>query len=172
MARTGKKRGNTPDQDPAFVERLEQAKAASVAQLLFKCARLLNEQAVARLEQPPGVPRIRPAHTSVFPHLDLAGTRLTELARRLGISKQAVGQLVDELEQMQVLERVPDPSDGRAKLIRFAKAPGRSLLDGLAHLRRFEQELGVAIGAPRMAALHDALGALLVALEDRSTPSA
>ncbi|KIG15459.1 Transcriptional regulator, MarR family protein [Enhygromyxa salina] len=167
MARTSKKRGKPSEPDPAFVERLERAKAASVAQLLFKCARLLNEQALARLDQPPGAPRIRPAHTSVFPHLDLAGTRLTELARRLGISKQAVGQLVDELEQMQVLERVPDPSDGRAKLIRFAKHSGASLLDGLAHLGRFEDELGEEIGAQRMAALHDGLGALLAALEGR-----
>ena len=169
MAKISEKRREVVEPDPAYVERLEQAKAASVAQVLFKCARLLNEQALARIEQAEGAPRIRPAHTTLFPHLDLAGTRLTELARRLGISKQAVGQLVDELEQMQVVERVPDPSDGRAKLIRFAKKPGTSLLDGLAHLRRLEDELGVAIGAPRMAALHDALGALLVVLEDRAT---
>jgi DNA-binding MarR family transcriptional regulator len=169
LARTPTKKRTASTPDPAFVERLEQAKAASMGQLLFKCARLLNEQALARVEQPEGTPRIRPAHTSLFPHLDLEGTRLTELARRLGISKQAVGQLVDELEQMQLIERVPDPSDGRAKLIRFAQTKGASLLDGLAHLRRFEAELGEALGAPRMAALHDALGALLVVLEDRVT---
>lgn len=151
--------------DRAFEAEVERAKAQSVAQLLFKCARLLNEQAVARIEQPEGVPRIRPAHTSLFPHIDLEGTRLTTLAGRLGISKQAVGQLVDELEQMGALERVPDPSDGRAKLIRFSRASGRSLLDGLAHLGRIEAELREAIGGARMDALHDGLGALLAELE-------
>ena len=151
--------------DPAFAERLARAKAESVAQLLFKCARLVNEEAVARLGPPGEGPRMRPAHTSVFPHIDLDGTRLTELARRLGISKQAVGQLVDELEQMDVLERVPDPRDGRAKLIKFANRPGSSLLDGLAHLRRFEAELAEAVGSERMAALHDGLSALLAVLE-------
>jgi DNA-binding MarR family transcriptional regulator len=159
-----RKRGPAPVER---LERLERAKAESVGQLLFKCARLLNEQALARLEQPEGAPRIRPAHTGVFPHLDHQGTRLTELARRMGISKQAVGQLVDELEQMGAVERVPDPADGRAKLIRFSTKPGRTLLDGLAHLRSFERELGEEIGVERMAALHEGLSALLVALEKR-----
>lgn len=144
---------------------LAAAKAASVAQLLFKAARLLNERAVARARTPPGAPRLRPAHTGLFPHIDLAGTRLTELARRLGISKQAVGQLVDELEQMGAIERVPDPADGRAKLIRFSRRPGRSLLDGLRHLQTIEAELAEELGAERMRALHEGLTALLAVLE-------
>ena len=156
--------------DPQFAAKLEHAKAESVAQLLFKCARLLNEQALARLDMPEGAPRLRPAHTSLFPHIDLAGTRLTELAKRMGISKQAVGQLVDELEQLGVIERIADPEDGRAKLIRFRQKPGASLLEGLAHLRTFEAELGEAIGKQRMAALHDALTALLAVLEQRQRP--
>lgn len=156
-----------PEVDPDFVERLEQAKAASVAQLLLKCARMLNEQAVERIPVPDGSPRLRAAHTGLFPHIDHQGTRLTELARRMGISKQAVGQLVDELEQMGVLERVADPTDGRAKLIKFSSAPGRSLLDGLAQLRAFELELGEEIGDARMVALHDGLSALLAVLERR-----
>ena len=154
-------------EEEQFVDRLERAKAQSVAQLLFKCARLLNEQAVARIEVPEGAPRLRPAHTSLFPHIDLEGTRLTVLARRLGISKQAVGQLVDELEAMGALKRIPDPSDGRAKLICFSNDPGVSLMDGLRGLRAFEAELGEAIGEGRMAALHDGLTALLVELETR-----
>ena len=168
-ARRAKAGAKTPDAvDPNFVARVEQAKAASVAQLLFKCARLLNEQAVASVAADDGGPRLRPAHTGLFPHVDHQGTRLTELARRLGISKQAVGQLVDELEAMGVLERVADPADGRAKLIRFSRTPGRTLLDGMAALQRFEAELGTELGEARMAALHDGLGALLALLETRA----
>lgn len=141
------------------------AKSASVAQLLFKAARLLNERAVARLEPVDGAPRLRPAHTSLFPHIDQAGTRLTELARRLGISKQAVAQLVDELEQMGVIERLADPEDGRAKLIRFSRKAGRSLLDGLRHLQTIEAELAGELGVARMQALHEGLTALLAVLE-------
>ncbi len=140
------------------------AKSASVAQLLFKAARLLNERAVARLEPVPGAPRLRPAHTSLFPHIDLGGTRLTELARRLGISKQAVAQLVDELEQMGAIERIPDPEDGRAKLIRFSRTAGRSLLDGMKHLQTIEAELASELGPARMHTLHEGLSALLAVL--------
>jgi DNA-binding MarR family transcriptional regulator len=151
--------------EPDYAGKVEAAKSASVAQLLFKAARLLNERAIARVEPEAGAPRLRPAHTSLFPHIDLAGTRLTELARRLGISKQAVGQLVDELEQMGAIERIPDPEDGRAKLIRFSRRPGRSLLDGLAHLRTIEAELAGELGPDRMQALHEGLTALLAVLE-------
>jgi DNA-binding MarR family transcriptional regulator len=151
--------------DRDHVREVEAAKSASVAQLLFKAARLLNERAVARVEPRPGAPRLRPAHTSLFPHIDLAGTRSTELARRMGISKQAVGQLVDELEQMGAVERIPDPEDGRAKLIRFSRRPGSSLLDGLRHLQTLEAELADELGHERMRTLHEGLTALLELLE-------
>ena len=116
-------------------ERLEAAKQARWAQLLFKCARLMNERSIARMPTPARGPRIRAAHTTLFPHIDLQGTRQTELARRLGVSKQAVGQLVDELVEAEVLERIPDPTDGRAKLIKFVQG-GKTLLEGMAVLHQ------------------------------------
>ena len=105
-----------------------------------------------------GFEGLRAAHTNLFPHIDLGGTRLTDLARRVGISKQAVGQLVDELEEMGALERVPDPEDGRAKLIRFGSDDeGSLLLRGLAVLGELETELEEHIGPRRMKELHRAL---------------
>ncbi len=135
---------------------LEQVKRESVAQLLFKCARLLNEQALARMRDR-GAPKLRPAHAALFPHIDLDGTRLTELARRVGVSKQAVNQLVNDLEEMGTVERAPDPSDGRAKLIRFSRHGRNSILDGLAMLGEIERELAQKIGEDNMSALHRAL---------------
>lgn len=144
---------------------IEAAKAASTAQLLLKTARLVNAMGVHRLRAHLGVP-IRQSHTALFPHIDLdGGTRLTELARRLGVSKQAAAQLVDELVKMGLLERVPDPQDGRARRICFSTAEGRTLLDGLAVLGSVESDLQSEIGAARMRALHDALGAALEWLE-------
>ncbi len=149
-----------------FPETLETAKRASVAQLLIRCARLVNEQGLERARERFGVP-VRASHTSLFPHLDLHGTRLTELSRRMGISKQAVGQLVGELESMGVLTREPDPDDGRAKLVRFTSRGQRSLLDGLAVLHEIDGELSQRIGARRMRALHNGLLAMLDTLEQR-----
>ncbi len=109
---------------------------------------------------------LRPAHTRLFPHIDYEGTRLTELARRVGISKQATAQLVDELEAMRVLERVPDPEDGRAKLICFRVEKGVPVfVQGLAVLRELEGELGELLGETRMQRLH----ATLLRLESHLT---
>ncbi|MBO6936513.1 MAG: MarR family transcriptional regulator [Deltaproteobacteria bacterium] len=143
--------------DPSFPEALETAKRASTAQLLFKCARLLNEHALATIPTPEGTARPRPAHMALFPHIALEGTRPSELAKKLGISKQAVGQLVGELEAMGVVERQPDPDDGRAKRVVFTEQGLQGILEGLAHLRRVEAELAEAIGEDTMASLREAL---------------
>lgn len=147
--------------DEEFRARFERAKRASTAQILFRTARLLNERALTLLRERSGVP-IRASHTALFPHIDLEGTRLTELARRVGVSKQAVGQLVDELEQMGAVKRVPDPDDGRAKRVCFDEG---GLLEGLSVLREVEGELAERIGVDTMRALHEGLLALLEVLE-------
>jgi DNA-binding MarR family transcriptional regulator len=143
---------------------LEAKKRASTAQLLFKCARLVNDRAIARLRAETGLP-VRAAHTLLFPHLDFQGVRLTELAEKLGVTKQAVGQLVDELEQMGAVERIADPRDGRAKLIRFGERGREGMLHGLSVLGEIERDLACAIGDRLFAALHDALLVLADHLE-------
>lgn len=149
-----------------FSDQLERAKRASMAQLLFRCARLLNERALARARERLQYP-VRASHMTLIPHIDLQGTRLTTLARRVGVSKQAVGQLVGELEGFGALERVPDPDDGRAKLVRFTEAGRRWLLEGLAVLGEVELELGRQLGHRHIRTLHTALLALLDILEPR-----
>jgi len=140
--------------DPA---ELAAKKLASPAQLLFRgpprpgsrAARSLDRQALRRVEAKTGLV-LRPAHTALFPHVDLEGTRPTELARRLGVSKQAVHPLVEELVAMGVFERAPDPRDARATLVRWSNPRGRSLLDGLAALGELERELAAVLGARRL----------------------
>jgi DNA-binding MarR family transcriptional regulator len=68
-----------------------------------------------------GYPDIRPSHGVVFQHLRAEGSRLTDLADRAMITKQSMGYLVDYLEARGYLERVPDPADSRAKLVRMTE---------------------------------------------------
>lgn len=140
---------------------LEAAKNASVAQLLFKAARLWNEAAVARLQadQP-----VRLAHTRLFPHIGLTPTRASDIAERAGISKQAVSKTLGELEALGVVERIPDPSDRRARLVRFTPAGVRALLHGLSTLQTMEMELRAQLGDEGLDALRDHLPALIDAL--------
>ena len=101
---------------------------------------------------------IRPGHGCVFGNIDPeSGSRLTELAERAGMTKQSVGEVTSDLEQRGYLERVADPSDGRAKIIRLTAhgrevyAIGRQLIDEL------EQEWAERYGTERVAALREAL---------------
>ena len=139
-------------------------KRASTAQLLFKCARLVNERAMARVNADAGAPVLKASYTALFPHLDFVGVRAVDPARKLGISKQAVSQTLAELCERGIVELVPDPEDGRAKRARFTRRGAEAIGHGLGVLRAIEAELRAEIGADRMEALHDALLALEAAL--------
>jgi DNA-binding MarR family transcriptional regulator len=65
-----------------------------------------------------GHPEIRPPHGNVMQFLDDTGTRASVLAERAQITKQSMAELVVHLERLGYVERVPDPSDRRAKLVR------------------------------------------------------
>ena len=73
----------------------------------------LLERLVAR-----GHPDVRSPHGDVFQFLDDDGTRVSVLAARAQVSKQAMAQLVAHLETHGYVERVADPGDRRAKLVR------------------------------------------------------
>jgi DNA-binding MarR family transcriptional regulator len=62
------------------------------------------------------------AHIHITRHLDLQGTRLTDLAARAGMTKQAMATLVTQCEAWGMVERGNDASDARAKRICFTEA--------------------------------------------------
>jgi DNA-binding MarR family transcriptional regulator len=148
---------------------LEEKKAESTLQLLFRTARLTSEYAVARANESKASHKLRGAHMQLVPHIALEGTRQTELAQRVGISKQAVGQLVDELEIEGFLERVPDPRDRRAKLVRFSRKGRADMLRGLQLLNELQRELEQVVGAKQMARIHQTLLAVLAVVEQRNS---
>jgi DNA-binding MarR family transcriptional regulator len=167
-----KPRKSETDPDDRYLRNLEAAKQASTLQLLFKAARLVDEEAVRRVAAVEGAPRLRRSHTALLPHIDLEGTRISELAHRLGVSKQAVSELIDDLEAAGVVKRSTDPDDARARRVALTPRGRQGLLDGLAVLRRFEQELAVAVGSRTMQELHSALERVLTHLSgEKSAPS-
>jgi DNA-binding MarR family transcriptional regulator len=103
-------------------------------------------------------------HYPVFEHINPTGTRLTTLAHRAGITHQAMAQLVSELEQRDIVERIPDPTDGRARLVRLTGEGRTRVKVALRHIAAIEkkwtgrwQHAGLQ-GNPRaalQAALHD-----------------
>jgi DNA-binding MarR family transcriptional regulator len=89
---------------------------------------------------------LRPGHGCVFGTITPEGARLTVLAERAQLTKQAVGEVVSELEQRGYVERVPDPDDRRAKIIRLTDRGeaawkfGHSRIDAMR--RRWEERYG------------------------------
>jgi DNA-binding MarR family transcriptional regulator len=81
--------------------------------------------------------QVSAAHIHITRHLALEGSRLTDLAEYAGMSKQAMGKLVDQCEAWGLVIRTPDPRDARARLVTFSPA-------GLDWLRAFEQSVAQA----------------------------
>lgn len=100
---------------------------------------------------------IRMGHGCVFGNIDPDGTRLTDLADRAFMTKQSVGEVVSDLEKRGYAERVPDPSDGRAKIIRLTERGREAQAIGLELIAEVEQAWAERFGADRIAALRDAL---------------
>ncbi|WP_246739976.1 MarR family winged helix-turn-helix transcriptional regulator [Bradyrhizobium aeschynomenes] len=80
------------------------------------------ESRVLELMAASGHGETRIAHVSLTRNLDVEGTRLTELARRASVSKQAMGELVDQCVELGLVAREADPRDGRARIVRFTPA--------------------------------------------------
>jgi len=159
-----------PPVSVAEQKKFQVARDAATLQLLFKAARLANEKALARATSHVGGPPVRPAHTALFPHLDFDGVRLTDLAVRAGVTKQAVGPLVDDLAALGMVERAPDPTDRRAKLIRFSRRGYAALMHGLGVLGEIEGELALVVGPRRIRELRETLALVVRALENRTEP--
>lgn len=103
----------------------------------------------------------KPKHSAVFAQIDPEGSRLTDLARRANITPQAMGELVDELQELGYLTREPDPTDRRAKLIvptprgRAAIEAGKQTIVGL------ETRITEILGEKGHETLREMLGKLL-----------
>ncbi|MGG5258537.1 MarR family winged helix-turn-helix transcriptional regulator [Phycicoccus avicenniae] len=92
--------------------------------------------------------------------IDPGGTRVSVLADRAQVAKQTATALVDKLEHAGYVERVRDPEDGRARLVRLTGRADALVPVARAEEARIEQEWAQHLGPARMARLRDALEAL------------
>jgi DNA-binding MarR family transcriptional regulator len=134
---------------------------SDLARRLLRAHRALAADLIEELEER-GWPDLRASQASLLLNVDRrAGTRLTELARRAGVTKQAMMVVVDELEVRGLVRRTPDPDDGRAKVVRLT-ARGRTLV---AECRRavaaVEARTRRTLGGRRYEGLREALDLLL-----------
>ena len=117
-----------------------------------------------------GHPFVRQGHGCVFRFIDEDGSRLTDLAERSGLTKQAVGEVVADLEQLGYVERAPDPGDGRAKVIRLTERGGEARGTALEIFADIEREWAERFGAERVAAMRELLEEMRAAAGARELP--
>ncbi|WP_411879254.1 MarR family winged helix-turn-helix transcriptional regulator [Polaromonas sp. YR568] len=98
------------------------------------------------------------AHIHITRHLAVTGSRLTDLAQSAGMSKQAMGDLVDQCEAWGLVTRQPDPHDRRARRVVFTES-------GLLWLEAFHQAVRQAEDEFRQAVGHDVATVVALGLE-------
>jgi DNA-binding MarR family transcriptional regulator len=105
----------------------ERARSDNLAILLREPFRIASARLHERFAER-GHPEVRAPHGNVLQFLDAGGTRVSVLAERAQMTKQSMAELVVHLEQHGYVERVPDPQDRRAKLVR-ATARGQEIYE-------------------------------------------
>ena len=115
-----------------------------------------DTRVLALMAHDPGMPlglanlvargQVGAAHIHITRHLATEGSRLTELAQRAGMTKQAMGILVDQCEAWGMVTRELDPHDARARQLRFTDS-GLAWLDAYrAAVAQAELELRQSVG--------------------------
>lgn len=93
-----------------------------------------------------GYPDVRIPHIALLAHMTTAGRRLTEFAELMQVTKSAASQLVSDLERQGLVERVADPTDGRASLIRATRAADAGFRLARKRLAEIEREWALLLG--------------------------
>src|SRR5437588_10402380 len=128
-----------------------------LARLLLAAHRSLGGELLEGLSER-GYPDVRPGHAALFMTIDRrTGTRLTELAKRARMTKQGMMLLVDELEERGYVRRVPDPEDGRAKLVRLTARGRNYVAEARRTMAAVESRARRQLGWRRYAAFRAAL---------------
>jgi DNA-binding MarR family transcriptional regulator len=132
-------------------------------------ADLLFAEGVTRAMHERGFAGIRLVHIALNRNVDENGTRISEIARRAGMTKQATGQLVAEFVELGYIRLIPDPDDGRAKVARYTAKGKRLLVAIVASIEQTEDAVSEKIGPTQLAALKAALGILLTSAAPSSS---
>ena len=90
-----------------------------IATLMFIAYRAMDER-VIRAMRDAGFD-VTVAQARIAQRIAEGGSRLTDLAEQAQVTKQTASVLVAALEHQGLVERAPNPADGRARLIRFTQ---------------------------------------------------
>jgi DNA-binding MarR family transcriptional regulator len=130
----------------------------------------LQQRMLAAYERA-GFRKLGPAYLPVFLYLSETGDRVVDLAKRSGITKQAMGYLVNSLEEQGYVERIPDPVDKRAQLVRRTPKGRAAYQIAQQTMREVQEQWGAQLGTQEieqlLSLLRQLAHAVLEQREDR-----
>ncbi len=124
--------------------------------LLFVTYRALEQRAHDAVVAA-GITDITPAQARIAARIGPHGTRVSDLAEQARVTKQSAGFLVEQLEVAGYVDRVPDPVDGRARLVRLTSRADRVVAAANAEVERVLAEWAEHVGDDRLQQVHETL---------------
>ena len=131
----------------------------NIGLLLFIPYRWLENRVFAALAEA-GFTDLTTAQMRIVQRIGPRGSRLTDLAEQAQVTKQTAGYLVDQLERAGWVERVPDPTDGRARLVRLTSRAQRAIPVAAKAVSEVTAEWQAHLGGRRMEQLRRTLTSL------------
>jgi DNA-binding MarR family transcriptional regulator len=128
----------------------------SLGVLLFLANRSLEQRAHEALVAA-GITDITLAQARVAARIGPLGTRVSDLAAQARVTKQSAAFLVEQLEAAGYVERVPDPDDGRARLVRLTPHADKVVDTANAEVERVLEEWAEHVGADRLRQMRQTL---------------
>ena len=104
-----------------------------------------------------GLPGMSRSQSLLYAHLEAGSSRPSELARQMGVTRQAVHRLVHEMEDAGLVELRPDLRDRRATTVALTEKGKRNVEQARLVLMQLEEVLSDRIGSDRVAGLREAL---------------
>jgi DNA-binding MarR family transcriptional regulator len=128
----------------------------------------LKAQLASRLERL-GFPSLRPAQIQLLSSIGSSptGVRLSDLVAEVSLPKQTVGDLINELESMRMVERFPDPEHGVIKRVRLGPKGKVWAAEVKRVSTETEAKWATRLGSKKMRSLRALLEELAATVEDR-----
>ena len=141
--------GLEPDPDHAW-------RHDNIGRLFVFAFHVFEERLLRRIHQA-GHGEVKYIHFNLFRNVDIAGTRIVDLARRVGLTKAAMGQLAREGERIGLFKIEGDPTDGRAKIVSFTPKGRRLHLIFRREILKLEGDFKKLLGETRYKTLREDL---------------
>lgn len=132
--------------------------------LVYRANKALQHD-MTRQAHEAGHPEIKLSHNAVFATLRAEGSRATDMADAMGITRQSLGEVLRDMESAGIVSMRPDPTDGRAKLVTYTPAGLAIAAEGFDHIRALEVRLQRELGEQEYAQFRAALARVADLLE-------